>query len=200
MTRAVGSAAETDSAMVEAARNGDVESYGRLVERYEAIAHRTAFLLGAGDDTADVVQDAFVKAYLALDRFRTQEPFQPWLLTIVANETRNRWRWSSRHRTVPLALIGDDLPHASGPTPQQVAEDHESSRVLRDAVQALPRPQREVIVCRYLLDLSEQDTAQALGIPRGTVKSRLSRGLRALQSRFEAGTARDRTNRERSGA
>ena len=94
----MGSAAETDSALVEAARNGDVESYGRLVERYEAIAHRTAFVLGAGEDTADVVQDAFVKAYLALDRFRTQEPFQPWLLTIVANETRNRWRWSSRSR------------------------------------------------------------------------------------------------------
>jgi RNA polymerase sigma-70 factor (ECF subfamily) len=196
----VGAAAETDSALVEAARGGDVESYGRLVERYEAIAHRTAFTLGAGDDTADVVQDAFVKAYLALDRFRVNEPFQPWLLTIVANETRSRWRWLSRHRTVPLALIGDDLPHNDVRGPQQIAEDHETSRSLRDAVQALPRPHREVIVCRYLLDLSEQDTAQVLGIPPGTVKSRLSRGLSALQTTFGANPAHGSADRERSGA
>jgi RNA polymerase sigma-70 factor (ECF subfamily) len=196
----VGSAAETDSALVVAARSGDVESYGRLVERYEAIAHRTAFMLGAGDDTADVVQDAFVKAYLALDRFRVHEPFQPWLLTIVANETRSRWRWLSRHRTVPLALIGDDLPHADARGPQQVAEDHETSRSLRDAIKALPRSQREVIVCRYLLDLSEQDTAQVLGVPRGTVKSRLSRGLSRLQVAFGASTTEGSADRERSGA
>lgn len=200
MTRLVGAEAETDSALVEAARNGDVESYGLLVERYEAVAHRTAFMLGAGDDTADVVQDAFVKAYLALDRFRVHEPFRPWLLTIVANETRNRWRWSSRHRTVPLSLIGDNLRQASPPTPEQVAEDQETSRSLRDAVQALPRPQRDVIVCRYLLDLSEQDTAQVLGVPRGTVKSRLSRGLRALETALGALAAQSGVDRERSGA
>jgi RNA polymerase sigma factor (sigma-70 family) len=200
VTRPVGSVAETDSALVEAARSGDVESYGRLVERYEAIAHRTAFMLGAGDDTADVVQDAFVKAYLALDRFRVQEPFQPWLLTIVANETRSRWRWLSRHRTVPLALIGDDLAHTAGRSPDQVAEDRETSRLLRDALKALPRLQREVIVCRYLLDLSEQDTAQVLGIPRGTVKSRLSRGISALQVMLGASPAQVSADRERSGA
>jgi RNA polymerase sigma factor (sigma-70 family) len=200
VTRPVGSAAETDSALVEAARSGDVESYGRLVERYEAIAHRTAFMLGAGDDTADVVQDAFVKAYLALDRFRVHQPFQPWLLTIVANETRSRWRWLSRHRTVPLALIGEDVPQTAGRSPDQVAEDRETSRSLRDALKALPRPQREVIVCRYLLDLSEQDTAQVLGIPPGTVKSRLSRGLSALQVTFGPSKAQGSADRERSGA
>jgi RNA polymerase sigma factor (sigma-70 family) len=168
----VGSAAEEDSALVEAARNGDVESYARLVERYETVAHRTAYMLGAGDDAADVVQDAFMKAYAALGRFNADKPFRPWLLTIVANETRNRWRWLSRHRIVPLALMGDDLPQASGRSPQEVAEDRETGRTLRDAVNALPRQQREVIVCRYLLDLSERDTAQVLRIPHGTVKSR----------------------------
>ena len=58
----VAEAAATDAALIEAARNGDVASYGKLVERYQAVAHRTAFALGAGDDTADVVQEAFVKA------------------------------------------------------------------------------------------------------------------------------------------
>lgn len=181
MTRPAVSAADTDAALVEAARSGDVASYGLLVERYQSVAHRTAFALGAGDDTADVVQEAFVKAYLALDRFRVTEPFQPWLLRIVVNETRNRWRWASRHRTVPLPLVGDD-PSAAEPGPEQIAEDQETSRLLRDALVGLPARQREVVVCRYLLDLSERETAQILGIPGGTVKSRLSRALAALQA------------------
>jgi RNA polymerase sigma factor (sigma-70 family) len=181
MTRPVVTAAETDAALVEAARSGDVASYGLLVERYQSIAHRTAFALGAGDDTADVVQEAFVKAYLALDRFQVTEPFRPWLLRIVVNEARNRWRWRSRHRTVPLPLAGDDLTSAV-PAAEQLAENRETMRLLRDAVVALPPHQREVVVCRYLLDLSERDTAQALGIPGGTVKSRLSRALAALQA------------------
>ena len=174
MTRPVVTAAVTDSALVEAARSGDVASYGLLVERYQSIAHRTAFAMGAGDDTADVVQEAFVKVYLALDRFQVTQPFRPWLLRIVVNETRNRWRWMSRHRTVPLPLVGDDLT-AAVPAPEQVAEERETSRLLRDAVVALPPHQREVVVCRYLLDFSERETAQVLGIATGTVKSRLSR-------------------------
>lgn len=196
MTRQVGSAAEDDSALLLAARNGDVESYGLLVERHQAVAHRTAFMLGAGDDTADIVQEAFIKAYAALGRFRLGEPFKPWLLTIVANETRNRWRWFSRHRTVSLALVGDDLPHPAAPSAQDIAEDRESSRLLLDAVEALPRRQRDVIVCRYLLDLSEQHTAQTLSIPKGTVKSRLSRGLRTLEQVLGAGTTWPRTAEE----
>jgi RNA polymerase sigma factor (sigma-70 family) len=181
MDRPANSAAESDAALVEAARSGDVASYGLLVERYQAVAHRTAFAVGAGDDTPDVVQEAFVKAYLALDRFRVTEPFQPWLLRIVVNETRNLWRRLSRHQTVPLPLVGDDVS-APVPTPEQAAEDRETSRLLRDAVVALPLRQREVVVCRYLLDLSERDTAHVLGIPAGTVKSRLSRALAVLQA------------------
>jgi RNA polymerase sigma-70 factor (ECF subfamily) len=87
----------------------------------------------------------------------------------------------SRHRTVPLPLVGDDLT-AAVPAPEQVAEERETSRLLRDAVVALPPHQREVVVCRYLLDFSERETAQVLGIATGTVKSRLSRALAALQA------------------
>ncbi|HEX2363265.1 MAG TPA: RNA polymerase sigma factor [Jiangellaceae bacterium] len=181
MSRPEARESPADAALIEAARNGDVASYGRLVERYQTVAHRTAFALGAGDDAADVVQEAFVKAFVALDRFRAAELFRPWLLKIVVNETRNRWRWSSKRRTVPLPLVGED-PSSSARTPEQVAEDRETTRLLRDAVVALPPNQRDVVICRYLLDLSEAETAQALGIPSGTVKSRLSRGLAALET------------------
>ena len=189
-------AAATDAALIEAAQNGDVASYGKLVERYQAVAHRTAFALGAGDDTADVVQEAFVKAYLALGRFRVAEPFRPWLLRIVVNEARNRWRWHARHRTVALPLVGEELS-SPDQTPEQVAEEHETIRSLRHAVVDLPRHQRDVITCRYLLDLTETETAQVLRIPRGTVKSRLSRGLAALQAVLGPATAPEIMKAER---
>ena len=194
----VAEAALTDATLVEAARNGDVASYGKLVERYQAVAHRTAFALGAGDDTADVVQEAFVKAYLALNRFRATEPFRPWLLKIVVNEARNRWRRHSRHRTVSLPLVGEDL-HSSAPTPEQVLDEKETVRSLRDAVVTLPRHQRDVVVCRYLLELSEGETAQVLGIPSGTVKSRLSRGLTALHAVLSPAVTQATVEAERRG-
>lgn len=189
---------ETDSCLIAAARAGDVESYGRLVVRYESVAHRTAFMLGAGDDTEDVVQDAFVKAYLALGRFRLGEPFRPWLLTIVANETRNRWRRLSRRRTVTLAVVAESEAHATEPTPPRVAESRETSRILGEALERLPRAQRDVVVCRYLLELSERETSQVLGVPPGTVKSRLSRGLQALRITLE--DAAHRTHAAREGS
>jgi RNA polymerase sigma-70 factor (ECF subfamily) len=170
-----------DAVLIAATLRGDAESYGRLVGRHQAIAHRTAWLLGAGTDTEDVVQEAFVKAYLALHRFRLEEPFMPWLLTIVANETRNRWRWFSRHRTVSLSLVYDDEPRVPGQSTEQVVEGRETTQWLRDAVERLPAKQREVVTCRYLLELSERETAQVLGVPPGTVKSRLSRALRTLE-------------------
>jgi RNA polymerase sigma factor (sigma-70 family) len=194
----VASEAATDATLVEAARNGDVASYGQLVKRYEAVAHRTAFALGAGDDTADVVQEAFVKAYLALGRFRVSEPFRPWLLKIVVNETRNRWRWYSRHRTVPLPLVAQELASPVR-TPEQVAEENERIRSLRDALAALPRHQRDVITCRYLLDLTEDETAKVLRIPNGTVKSRLSRGLAVLQAMLRPTIAPEVVEAERRG-
>ena len=87
-----------ESALVERARRGDHAAYRALVRRYEQLAFRTAYLVvGSAADAEDVAQDAFVKAYQALGRFRAGAPFRPWLLRIVANEARNRRR-SSRRR------------------------------------------------------------------------------------------------------
>ena len=83
-------------------RSGEVDAYAELVRRHAPMALRTATLLGAGPAAEDVVQEAFVKAYRTLGRFRDQAPFRPWLLRIVANESHNLHR-SSR-----------DEGHASG--------------------------------------------------------------------------------------
>jgi RNA polymerase sigma-70 factor (ECF subfamily) len=175
---------------VTRAQSGDLEAYEDLVARYTAAAHRAAVLLGAGDDAEDVVQEAFVKAYRKLRWCRSAAAFRPWLLTIVANETRNLHRSRRRRDALELRVGERDAPLATGPDdPATAALAGERRAALVEALNGLDDRDREVLVCRFLLDLSEADTAAALGWPRGTVKSRTARALRRLRSRFDADLA-----------
>jgi len=170
---------------VARARTGDLDAYEALVTRYTALAHRTAVLLGAGDDADDVVQEAFVKAFHRLRLFRGDSPFRPWLLAIVANETRNLHRSRRRRDGLALRAAAREEPPDAGPDlPADAAVAAERRAALLDAVRALSLRDREVVVCRYLLDLSEAETAQTLGWPLGTVKSRTSRALTRLRARL----------------
>lgn len=173
----------TEDDALAGARRGDQASYEVLVRRHAPIAHRTALLFGAGADADDVVQESFVKAFRALDRFREDSPFRPWLLSIVVNETRNLHRASRRRAVLALrvARLSDDDP---APDPVLAAADRERRTALLDAIRGLPDRDRAVVTCRYLLELTETETATALGMPVGTVKSRLSRALRKLQQRL----------------
>ena len=170
-----------DSEAVERARSGDRDAYAFLVARYSALAHRTAYLLGAGDEADDVTQEAFVKAYRALHTFHAGSAFRPWLLRIVANEARNLHR-SWRRRTsleLRLAVSPDEADTTASPEQSAVAAD--TGAILLAAVNAMPDRDRLVLTCRYFLDLSETETAQVLAWPRGSVKSRLSRALVKLR-------------------
>jgi len=150
-----------------------------LVARYTLPAHRAAFLLGAGEEADDVVQEAFVKAFRHLSRFRATEPFGPWLLRIVANETRNLTRSRRRRAALALRLAGPDVTAPDGPVDEVLAAERRAGLVA--AVNALPARERQVLVCRYFLDLSEAETAQVLACPLGSVKSRTWRGLNRLR-------------------
>ncbi|MGH3716716.1 MAG: RNA polymerase sigma factor [Micromonosporaceae bacterium] len=172
-------------------RDGDRDAYAELVHRHAAAAHRTAVLLGAGADADDVVQDALVKAYRALGRFRDGAAFRPWLLRIVANETRNLHR-SARRRTGRESVVG---VLAEGADPASAALSTERRAELVAALRRLSEPYRLVVTCRYLLDLDEADTAVVLGWPRGTVKSRLHRALRQLQQLVDQPDVRQEVRR-----
>ena len=152
-----------------------------LVARYTLRAHRTAWLLGAGQDTDDVVQEAFVKAFRSLPKFRAGDPFAPWLLSIVANETRNLLRsWRRRNAmALRLSALEPDADAADTPFDEAVASERRAG--LLAAVNALPDRERQALVCRYFLDLSEAETAQVLHWPLGSVKSRTSRALGRLR-------------------
>ena len=178
-----------DAEAVALARDGDLGAFEVLVARHTAIAHRTATLLGAGADAPDIVQEAFVKAYRGLRWFRADSPFRPWLLRIVANETRNAHRSARRRAGMELRLAardGTDELAAAGESAESAALRAHRRAVLLDAVRALPERYRLAVTCRYFLELSEEETATVLGWPRGSVKSRLSRGLRRLRSQLEA--------------
>jgi RNA polymerase sigma-70 factor (ECF subfamily) len=132
-----------------------------------------------------VAQEGFVRAYRALDRFRLDAPFRPWLLRIVANEARNRVRSSGRRHQLELRIGEGFRPGDAAPSPEAVAVSNDERRRLLAMVNSLSEEDRQVIACRFFLDLSGEETAAALGVPAGTVKSRLSRALARLRSRVE---------------
>jgi RNA polymerase sigma factor (sigma-70 family) len=171
--------------LVERARAGDAAAYEELVQLHQGIAFRTAFLVcGNAADAEEVAQDAFVKAWRALARFRPRAPFRPWLLRIVANEARNRRRSAGRRAGLELRLAAE----ASGDTvssPEGEAVARERRTRLLAALGQLREEDRLVLACRFLLDFGEAETAAALGIRRGTVKSRQSRALARLREEVE---------------
>jgi RNA polymerase sigma-70 factor (ECF subfamily) len=172
-----------DAEFIERARHGDVEAYEELVRRYQSIATRVAYLAshGAGD-VEDVVQEAFVKAYLALDRFRAGAPFRPWLLRIVANEASNSRRSAGRRAnlSVRLAAAGDRPSDDAAPSPEAAALVAWERQALVDAINRLRPSDRLVLGYRFFLGLSDGEISEILGWPVGTVKSRGARALRRL--------------------
>jgi len=182
--------AVSEEDLIEAAGRGDQEAYGELVRRYSATAHRAAVLITGPADAEDAVQEAFVRAFYALASFRHGAPFKPWLLTIVKNCARTKARSRLRQARLTDRLTRSQLPaftFALQPVPSAEstalrAEDHSQ---LITALASLSESARLVITCRYLLDLSEAETAQVLGWPVGTVKSRLSRALGRLRAKLD---------------
>lgn len=189
-----------EAGLVERARDGDAEAFGELVTMHQAAAFRVAYVLtGSTAEAEDAAQESFVKAYLALDRFRRDAPFRPWLLAIVGNEARNRLRSRGRREGLAdraLAALrggearstGDGAPRlaAAADSPEIEVLAGETQAEVRAALRDLGDDERRVVACRYLLGLSESETCAALGIPAGTVKSRLHRGLRRMRASLEA--------------
>ncbi|MFL5797523.1 MAG: RNA polymerase sigma factor [Actinomycetota bacterium] len=175
--------------LVARARNGDVEAYEDLVRMHQQAAMRTAWLVTRNAAEAeDAVQEAFVKAYRALRRFREGAAFRPWLLAIVTNEARNRRRSVARSDRLTLRVAEVRPSGDAAPSPEAAALRQEERELLVEAMNGLREEDRLVVGYRYLLGLSEAETAHALGLPKGTVKSRLSRSLGRLRS--ELGAAR----------
>lgn len=168
--------------MIERAQQGEIGAYEELVRAHQAIAFRVAYAItGSAQEAEDATQEAFVKAYAALARFQTDLPFRPWIVRIAANEARNRR--ASASRRAAFSLDDDAVTELTAPDPplEDLVAERERSASLLAAVNGLSPEDRDVIVLRYALDLNEAEMADALGVARGTVKSRLSRAKGRLR-------------------
>jgi RNA polymerase sigma-70 factor (ECF subfamily) len=168
--------------LVLRAQRGDTRAFEELVRTHWEVAFRVAMLVtGDAGEAEDAAQDGVVKAWRGFRRFDADRPLRPWLLRIVANEARNRRRSAGRRIRLALLAQGAALSGDAAPSPESTVLARDDRQRLIAALDGLPDDARNVLACRYLLDLSEEETAAALRVRRGTVKSRTARALDRLR-------------------
>ncbi len=177
-----------DRGLIQAARKGDLAAFNQLVLKYQNHAYNVAYrLLGDSDAAADATQDAFLKAYRRLHQLRG-DSFRPWLLRIVTNTCYDVLRRRKRRPVQPLEPENEDgeADHLSRwqsdeASPEEIALRHEIHRVIQEGLMLLSPEHRTVVVLSDIEGLSYEEIATALGVPVGTVKSRLSRARARLR-------------------
>ena len=167
-------------------------AYEELVRRYEEPAFRAAlFVCGDADEARDAAQEGFVRAWQALPRFRQGAEPRPWLMRIVVNAARNRRRGSGRRSGLALRVAQDRPSDAAAPSPEVAVLASERRVELLAAIGRLREDDRLAIGLRWFAELGEVEMAEVLGVPRGTVKSRLSRAMGRLREIMAEGKTDD---------
>jgi len=172
--RVRGHSERRERAWLRAAQRGDAQALEQLFRHHWPRAHRAALLV-VGDAAAaeDIAQESFLAAVRALDRFDRRRPFGPWLHRIVVNRAID---WA-RARTLRREVAADGVPEP--PAPER--PESPQARRLAAALAELGPEQRAVVVLRHLLEYTPGEIAALLDLPRGTVNSRLRRGLDRLE-------------------
>jgi RNA polymerase sigma-70 factor (ECF subfamily) len=181
--------APDEAGLVARARDGDEAAFRTLVERYQAqLAATVARMLGDGPEVQDVVQEAFIRFHGALDRFRGDAAIGTYLTRIAMNlaldTLKRRRRWTRRFVSRDAAA---DAGPAAGerPAPDR-ADAWSTTDLVRGALDRLKPEHRAVVVLRMIEGRSTRETAEALGVPEGTVMSRLSRALARMERDLRA--------------
>ena len=177
---------ETD--LIERSRAGDHDAFAVLVDRYRDRIYRLVYgLIRDADESEDVVQEVFVKAFFRLSSFRGNSAFYTWLYRVAVNtatDYRKKWR-----RRKGLSL--EDGPSGSegladeGPRPERLAHGRELAERLEQALQSMPEKYRTMLVLREYEGLSYEELARVLNLAKGTVESRLFRARERLKALLE---------------
>jgi RNA polymerase sigma-70 factor (ECF subfamily) len=180
--------APTDEELVAAFQRGDVSAFDTLVSRWDRKIQGAIYrVVGASEDSRDVCQEVFLKAYRALGTFKREARFSSWLYQIALNACRDRLRRRRGRAQVSL----DDVsltahePLQGGPSALDLVEAHDLARAVQAAMAALPHEQREVIALKEYQGLTFVEIAETLDVPVSTVKTRLYRGLGQLRHQLE---------------
>lgn len=174
-----------ESDQIARARQGSETAWAALVQLHQApVFHLAYLILGNEHDAEDVAQDAFIRAFHALDRFDETRPLRPWLLKIARNLAYNRRR-SLRRYWNGMNRLWNKQPQTA-PDPHEQTQQQAQADQLWQAVRRLKQQDQDVIYLRYFLELPTAETADTLGLAEGTVKSRLARALDRLKQVVEA--------------
>lgn len=193
-------AEQTDESLLTAYIDGDRQAFAALLERYRAELHGfLARFLGSSAAADDVFQETFLQVHLAASTFDSTRNFKPWLFTIAANKARDWHRRQKRRRAASLdAPIGGDpdgtrmvdLMQSKDEVPSHLLENSEMRSRVKDVIDAMPALYREVLQLNYFQKMSYQQIAEVLGIPLGTVKSRLHAAVATFAESWKTADAR----------
>ena len=186
---------DDDRPLVHRARSGDYDAFEALVARHERRVYGLALrIAGQAADAEEVVQQTFLSVIEKLDGFREEAKFSTWLTRIATNHALALLRRNARRRTLPLVEDGsddgdEDLPHPQyiaqwQATPEEIASQHETQRLLKEALEELDEKYRLVFVLRDVEGLSTAEAAEALDITPSNVKVRLLRARLMLRERL----------------
>ncbi len=173
---------QSEHGLIASAQRGDVQAYEQLVQQYEQIAFRAAFLITHDEsEAADAAQDAFLRAYRSLGSFKLGRPLRPWLLRIVTNVALNRVQAAQRRDRMTERYTQRAIMETGSASIEGLTVKREQRQRLLAAVNQLSPDQQALIALRYFLELPESEVAETMKIPLGTVKSRLHRTLAKLR-------------------
>jgi RNA polymerase sigma-70 factor (ECF subfamily) len=179
-----------ESEVVFLAQRGDLDARELLAVRYRLPAFRLAMqLLGRPEEAKDVAQDAMLRFFTSLDRFQPERPVLPWLFRIVHNRVRDLQRQRRRRRVDSLDSYLEDTgfePVSGRPGPEDRTQRRQLQRRIWLALGLLTPKHREILILREYQDLAYADIASVLGIPKGTVMSRLHAARRSLRDCLES--------------
>lgn len=192
MKRREQSGPDEDMGIVFSVRNGSVEEFEKLVEKYQKRMLNIAYrMTGSYEDACEVVQDAFISAYRNLPAFKGMSRFSTWLYSIVINLSKNRIQQMKTAHQHEQYSLDDPVDADDGPMVREVAsgeasiveklEKEEARKRVQDCIGRLEKEFREVIVLRDIQGFAYEEMAGMLDIAEGTVKSRLSRAREALK-------------------
>ncbi|HML18807.1 MAG TPA: sigma-70 family RNA polymerase sigma factor [Bryobacteraceae bacterium] len=184
---------QREAELVAGLRAGMDDAYETLIRRFEhPVFNLISRLVDDPADSADVVQEVFLKVFRNIDSFRQDASLKTWIYRIAVNEARNQRRWFSRHRRREVGLdadpcdshgYSDRLPDP-GRSPFESAVDQETQALIEEALQQVNPNFRAALVLREIEGLSYEEIAEILGISLGTVKSRILRGRDALKKQL----------------
>jgi RNA polymerase sigma-70 factor, ECF subfamily len=171
-----------EATLIQHAANGEAGAWEPLVLAHQEAVFRLCFLLlGDPDEAEDAAQETFLRAWNHLKRFDPARPLRPWLLSIASNLASNRRRSAGRYVSALMRAFRNEPASTERSGIEEHSARHMEANDLWKAVRHLSLPDQQIVYLRYFLELSVAETAQALGVPEGTVKSRLSRALDKLR-------------------